>query len=167
MPQHVQKSVSKPYETMDNPNSVPTELINDYNNAFRSGPRMSISVEFIFEAAHYLPNHDGKCRNLHGHSYKLQVEVSGRVLHDEGSPKDGMVIDFGPLKDQIKKEVWSQLDHKCINNDLPEIGTPTAENIVFWVFNVIQYRIIPNSAEIVLEAVRLWETATTMVEMRR
>jgi 6-pyruvoyltetrahydropterin/6-carboxytetrahydropterin synthase len=81
---------------------------------------------FGFEAAHRLPGHPGKCRELHGHSYRLVVTVE-RAL-DEGS---GMVIDFGELKQIVRREVIDLVDHKCLN-DL--IDNPTAELVVIWIW---------------------------------
>ena len=50
---------------------------------------------FTFEAAHTLDDYDGACREIHGHSYRLSVTVKGTPCHDEQSPKNGMVVDFG------------------------------------------------------------------------
>jgi 6-pyruvoyltetrahydropterin/6-carboxytetrahydropterin synthase len=68
---------------------------------------MFVLKEFEFDAAHYLPEYNGKCERLHGHTYKLVVKV-------EGTPdKEGMVIDFIRLKNIVKEEVLSKLDHAC------------------------------------------------------
>lgn len=73
---------------------------------------MFILKEFEFDAAHYLPEYHGKCEKLHGHTYKLVVKV-------EGAPDaEGMVIDFIVLKNIVKDEVLSKLDHACLN-DIP------------------------------------------------
>lgn len=76
------------------------------------------------EAAHHLPNHDGKCRNPHGHSYHITVEVEGVLLQDMGA-KEGMLFDYGDLGGLMKLHVEA-LDHKNLNEFLP---IPTAENI--------------------------------------
>ena len=88
---------------------------------------MIVRRRFEFEAAHKLPNHPGKCRELHGHSYKLFVKVERAV--DESS---GMVIDFSDLKAIVKESVVSRLDHVYVN-DL--IDNPTAERMVQWIWN--------------------------------
>ena len=80
---------------------------------------MFVLKEFEFDAAHYLPEYNGKCERLHGHTYKLVVKV-------EGTPdKEGMVIDFIRLKNIVKEEVLSKLDHACLNDILKQ---PSAEN---------------------------------------
>ena len=62
-----------------------------------------ISKEFSFDMAHLLDGHDGKCQNLHGHTYKLQVEISGDLY--ESGAKKAMVIDFSDLKSIVKKTI--------------------------------------------------------------
>ena len=76
---------------------------------------MFVLKEFEFDAAHYLPEYNGKCERLHGHTYKLVVKV-------EGTPdKEGMVIDFIRLKNIVKEEVLSKLDHACLNDILNDL----------------------------------------------
>jgi len=82
---------------------------------------------FEFEAAHRLPNHPGKCRELHGHSYKLAVEIDRPV-----DATSGMAIDFGDLKKTVTAAVVARLDHRYLN-DL--IENPTAERIAVWIWN--------------------------------
>ena len=82
---------------------------------------------FRFEAAHHLPRHEGKCRELHGHSYELVVAVERPV--DKIS---GMVIDFSDLKRVVRREVVDKLDHRCVND---VIDNPTAENMASWIWN--------------------------------
>ena len=90
---------------------------------------MFVLKEFEFDAAHYLPEYNGKCERLHGHTYKLVVKV-------EGTPdKEGMVIDFIRLKNIVKEEVLSKLDHACLNDILKQ---PSAENISVWVWQRLQ-----------------------------
>ncbi len=65
-----------------------------------------VTKEFPFEMAHALWNYDGPCRNVHGHSYRLFVTLSGKPPIDvEGNPKNGMVIDFSDLKSIVKKRL--------------------------------------------------------------
>ncbi len=73
-----------------------------------------ITKEFHFEAAHALHGYDGPCKSIHGHSYKLAVTISGTPLVDKKSPKKGMVMDFGDLKEIIKKNVIDPFDHSLI-----------------------------------------------------
>jgi 6-pyruvoyltetrahydropterin/6-carboxytetrahydropterin synthase len=80
---------------------------------------------FRFEAAHRLPFHRGKCRDLHGHSYELVVGVDRLV------GEDGLAIDFSELKRIVKDEVIDLLDHKLVND---RIENPTAELMVRWIW---------------------------------
>ena len=76
---------------------------------------------FHFEAAHALNGYDGKCRNIHGHSYELRVTVKGMPLDEPGNPKNGMVIDFHDLKQIVNQEVVEKLDHSfIIGNNMPK-----------------------------------------------
>ena len=87
--------------------------------------KIRLTKIFNFEAAHALMNYDGPCKNIHGHSYKLEVTIIGRPVKDESSPKDGMVMDFGDLKEIIKKSIIEQFDHSLILNKkttLPDIN---------------------------------------------
>lgn len=85
---------------------------------------------FEFEAAHRLPRHPGKCKELHGHSYRLFVQVDRAV--DEAS---GMVIDFSELKAIVKDCIVKRLDHTYVN-DL--IENPTAERMAQWIWTELQ-----------------------------
>jgi 6-pyruvoyltetrahydropterin/6-carboxytetrahydropterin synthase len=80
------------------------------------------------DAAHYLPAHPGKCKQLHGHRWRFLVEINSNELN-----ADGMVLDFGEIK-----QIIGQLDHQCIN-EMPwfEILPPTAENLAKWVHDEI------------------------------
>ena len=82
-------------------------------------PICRVKVASDFEAAHRLPQHPGKCKELHGHSYHLVVTVARRVARDTG-----MAIDFADLKQIVRREVVDRLDHTYIND---KIDNPTAE----------------------------------------
>ena len=82
---------------------------------------IKITKQFSFEMAHALRNYDGLCRNIHGHSYKMDITLAGQPLHDETSPKNGMVMDFS----EIKHRISGILDHSYLNDVLP--FNPTAE----------------------------------------
>jgi len=102
---------------------------------------MIVTKEFRFEAAHRLPGYKGNCSKLHGHSYRLEVAVSGEV-------KKGMVIDFRELTSIVNEKAISVLDHSYLN-DL--IDNPTAENIVKWIWSRLK-------GSLNLHLLRLWET---------
>lgn len=78
--------------------------------------KIRITKIFNFETAHALYGYDGKCKNIHGHSYKLFVTVIGTPIIDYNHVKNGMVIDFGDLKKIVKEEVVDVFDHATIFN---------------------------------------------------
>ncbi|GED71731.1 6-carboxytetrahydropterin synthase QueD [Brevibacillus reuszeri] len=127
--------------------------------------RILVSKEFTFDAAHHLHAYEGKCKNLHGHTYKVVFGISG--FPDE----IGLVIDFGDIKQIWKEHIEVYLDHRYLNEMLPLMNT-TAENMVVWIFeqmdNQLQsdtYRNRYNEARV--EFVRLFETPTSYAEARR
>ena len=85
--------------------------------------KLRVSKIFNFETAHALWGYDGKCKNIHGHSYILTVTVSGDLIDDAENPKNGMIIDFGDLKTIINKHVVDEYDHVLLVNG----GTPHAK----------------------------------------
>jgi 6-pyruvoyltetrahydropterin/6-carboxytetrahydropterin synthase len=104
----------------------------------------TVKKVFVFDAAHQLPFHKGKCKNLHGHTYRLEVQVRRPV--DEF----GMVMDFSDIKAIVKSRIIDACDHKFLN-DLFSFYT-TAENLAHHFFAVLQAE-IPE-----LIRVELWET---------
>jgi 6-pyruvoyltetrahydropterin/6-carboxytetrahydropterin synthase len=116
---------------------------------------VSITKIFKFEAAHYLPSYVGKCHNIHGHSYCLEIEVSSPIV-TEGSGQ-GMIMDFGLLKEIVERDVISFCDHEHLNSIF---SNPTAENMVFWV----KERLLDSLPGLV--RVRLWETDTCYAEWK-
>ncbi|SSY79833.1 6-carboxytetrahydropterin synthase QueD [Alysiella crassa] len=132
--------------------------------------------QFTFDMAHMLDGHDGKCQNLHGHTYILQVEVSG-CLHEEGAKK-GMVMDFADLKDIVKQHILDKMDHAFIydttsaresqvadllnqlNSKTYGIATrTTAEEMTRHIFNTLKIE-----ANLPVSLVRLWETPSSYCE---
>ena len=81
-----------------------------------------ITKRFSFEAGHALHGYDGKCKNLHVHSYKLSVTVIGTPITDKTNPKFGMVIDFTDLKRIVTEEIVNKFDHATIfNKNTPHV----------------------------------------------
>jgi 6-pyruvoyltetrahydropterin/6-carboxytetrahydropterin synthase len=112
--------------------------------------------EFTFDAAHNLVQYHGKCEKLHGHTYKLQIVVCGE------KDEEGMVIDFVELKEIVKREVLSYLDHAYINEIIPQ---PSAENIAEWIWERLEKYLTTKRYK--LTEVRLWETPTSWVIYRK
>jgi 6-pyruvoyltetrahydropterin/6-carboxytetrahydropterin synthase len=96
----------------------------------------TIIKEFTFEAAHQLPHHDGKCRRLHGHSWRGRVVLCGQETQKSG-PKSGMVQDFSDVKRVLTPLVDGWLDHHHLNETLP-FESPTSEEVARWVFQQLK-----------------------------
>ena len=138
-----------------------------------------ITKQFSFETGHALYGYDGKCRNVHGHSYKLSVTVIGTPITNNENVKFGMVIDFGDLKKIVKSEIVDQFDHATVfNKNTPHIELahelksrghhvilveyqPTSENMVIDFAAKIK-RNLP--AHIQLHSLKLQETDTSFAE---
>lgn len=85
--------------------------------------KIRITKEFTFETGHALYGYDGKCRNVHGHSYNLSVTVIGEPISELENAKLGMVLDFGDLKSIVREEIVDPFDHATVFNK----NTPHAE----------------------------------------
>ncbi|RSD25402.1 6-carboxytetrahydropterin synthase QueD [Mesobacillus subterraneus] len=125
--------------------------------------RVLVSKEFTFDAAHHLHEYEGKCKNLHGHTYKVIFGISGYV------DSRGLMIDFGDIKDIWKSEIEVHLDHRYLNETLPPMNT-TAENMVVWIFEKMSEALSRREnlyIGVQVEFVRLYETPTSYAEARR
>ena len=138
-----------------------------------------ITKQFSFETGHALYGYDGKCRNVHGHSYKLSVTVIGEPIADSSHVKFGMVIDFSDLKKIIKEEIVDVFDHATVfNKNTPHVELakelsdrghsvllvdyqPTSEMMVIDFAEKIKKR-LPKQTQ--LFSLRLQETATSYAE---
>lgn len=137
-----------------------------------------VTKEFAFEMAHALWNYDGPCRNVHGHSYKLFVTLSGEPLNDPENPKNGMLIDFGDLKELVNKKVVKVFDHAVVISNMVEKKKLDALNHIFGNVLVVDYQptcenLVTDIAERIIEnlpvntrlhSLRLYETATSYAE---
>ena len=88
-----------------------------------------LTKEFNFEASHALWNYDGKCKNLHGHSYILFVTVIGSPIKDSQNVKNGMVMDFGDLKKLVNELIVDKFDHSVILNEKAKFTAKTCINL--------------------------------------
>ena len=111
------------------------------------------------EASHQLPNHDGKCRNLHGHTWTITVEVRGTELQ-HGGPKDGMLVDYADLSDMMKYHV-EVLDHRHLNDVLEN---PTSENLAYKLYCDILAFVKEKSCRCTLSRVIVSETQDSQAE---
>jgi 6-pyruvoyltetrahydropterin/6-carboxytetrahydropterin synthase len=115
--------------------------------------KISITKVFTFDSAHHLNNYNGKCKNVHGHTYKLEVTVKGVV------DPNGLVIDFHDLDDMVKNNVLDTIDHRYLN-EVFEFN-PTCENIGIWIWQTIDKFI--SKTDCILEKIVLWETPTSFI----
>lgn len=138
-----------------------------------------ITKIFTFETAHVLYNYDGKCKNMHGHSYKLFVTVKGTPINDINNVKNGMVVDFGDIKKIVKEEIVDVWDHAVLLNALTphkELGEdlarkghkviecnyqPTCENMLYEIAEKIKNK-LPSHVQ--LAYLKLHETENSYGE---
>lgn len=138
-----------------------------------------ITKIFTFETAHVLYNYDGKCKNMHGHSYKLFVTVKGTPINDINNVKNGMVVDFGDIKKIVKEEIVDVWDHavllnaltphKKLGEDLAQKGhkviecnyQPTCENMLYEIAEKIKNK-LPSHVQ--LAYLKLHETENSYGE---
>jgi 6-pyruvoyltetrahydropterin/6-carboxytetrahydropterin synthase len=138
-----------------------------------------ITKQFSFETGHALYGYDGKCKNVHGHSYKLSVTVIGQPISDNSNVKFGMVIDFSDLKKIVKEEIVDIFDHATVfNKNTPHVELaaelknrghhvilvdyqPTSENMVTDFAQKIKDR-LPETVK--LHSLKLQETDTSFAE---
>ncbi|MFV0304906.1 MAG: 6-pyruvoyl trahydropterin synthase family protein [Moheibacter sp.] len=143
--------------------------------------KIRVTKSFNFETAHALYGYDGKCKNIHGHSYKLFVTILGSPIQDVSNPKFGMVIDFGDIKQIVNAEVVDKFDHAILlnaNSPHKELGEkliqeghkviftdyqPSCENMLINMVELIR-PMLDNSVK--LQALRLHETETSYAEWR-
>lgn len=138
-----------------------------------------ITKIFTFETAHVLYNYDGKCKNMHGHSYKLFVSVKGNPINDLDNVKNGMVMDFGDLKTIVNSQIVDVWDHavmlngnsphKTLGETLEKEGhkviycgyQPTCENMLYDIADKIRAK-LPENIE--LAYLKLHETENSYGE---
>ena len=141
--------------------------------------KIRITKQFSFETGHALYGYDGKCKNVHGHSYKLSVTVIGTPILDQANVKFGMVIDFSDLKKIVREEIVELFDHASVfNKNTPHVDLaeelknrghhvilvdyqPTSENMVIDFAKKISDRL---PKEILLHSLKLQETESSFAE---
>lgn len=123
-----------------------------------------LEKQFRFEAAHKLPDHDGKCARLHGHSWVGTLVVEGPSLVPGGA-KAGMLVDFGDLSNIVRPLLDGYLDHHYLNETL-EMVAPTSERVAEWVFQRLGRLVFDRASGVQLVCVRIEETCTSAAEFR-
>lgn len=135
-----------------------------------------VTKEFSFEMAHQLESYDGQCSNIHGHSYRLFVTISGTPITDTANPKCGMVMDFTDLKRIVNEFIIEKVEHALMlrqgtkmDEALKKVHTkivcvnyqPTCENMVIQMAEILNSELPKN---VKLHSIRLHETATSYAE---
>lgn len=141
--------------------------------------KIRVTKSFNFETAHALFGYDGKCKNIHGHSYKLYVTIKGTPIQDVDDPKFGMVIDFGDIKKIVKSVIIDPFDHAILLNgnsphrSLGESLVKQGHKVIFTTYQPscenmlidLVERLRPHlHSSISLQALRLHETETSYAE---
>lgn len=136
---------------------------------------MLITKEIEIDMGHRVTNHKSKCASLHGHRYKIEVGVDDQVVNTKGSSDEGMVMDFGDLKEVMMDVLDKQFDHGMVlwveDPLVPAIAAdektkyhlvafiPTAENLAQYWFNLLKDRLAARFIKI--KHVKVWETPTS------
>lgn len=141
-------------------------------------PKIRVTKRFNFEMAHALLAYNGVCKNVHGHTYELEVTLIGEPKNDPGHPEDGMVMDFGQLKSIVKSKIIQFFDHALVINSITPAPQkealaltterltvldfqPTSENLVTYFAGILQQALPLNVS---LFSLRLYETKTSFAE---
>ena len=136
--------------------------------------RIRITKEFDFEAAHALDGYDGKCRDIHGHSYHLKVTFIGKPKQDMSLSECGMVVDFSDIKKLVRSKIYDLFDHRLILREDSRFKSiekenqrvryvnyqPTCENMLIEIVNILK----DNFTDIDLHSVFLRETSNSYAE---
>ena len=113
-----------------------------------------LTIKGDFVSAHFIPGYQGNCKDLHGHTWKVEVTVDNQKLDDIG-----MVVDFKVIKHRLK-EFLTGIDHVCLN-DLPHFkkNNPTTEHLARYIFDEFGKICLP----LAIRKVRVWESDTSDV----
>lgn len=129
---------------------------------YNEGAIVSVTKEFTFDSCHQLKEYNGACARLHGHTYKLQVTVEGKL------DNIGMVLDFKELKTYVQEMIIKPLDHYNLNDKL--WFNTTAENMVVYFYELLEKYFITLSEKeeryIAIKEVKLWETPTSFASYK-
>jgi 6-pyruvoyltetrahydropterin/6-carboxytetrahydropterin synthase len=113
-----------------------------------------LSVTGNIASAHFLPGYEGPCRNLHGHTWKIEVSVCSEKLD-----KIGLVVDFKLIKNKLNAFL-SHIDHVCLNDlDYFKKHAPTTENIARYIYQHFAGEVAP----LKIGKVRVWESETSSI----
>ncbi|MCK5808533.1 6-carboxytetrahydropterin synthase QueD [bacterium] len=124
--------------------------------------RVSVYREDFFSAAHHLREYKGKCENVHGHNWRVRLEVTRDAL-----TKEGFICDFTLLK-QVLKDILDRLDHRDINATPPfDKINPTAENLGTYIFTEADRQLKEVDAQLSVLRVKVWESEKSCATVDR
>ena len=112
-----------------------------------------------FPAAHSNGHHDGHCKNVHGHTWTLEIHCSGPLCDEPDAPNFGMVVDFSEIKRVYKERVEPFVEHQYLNETIPDLPEYTTELIARWIFRQMK----PDLPQLMM--VRLWEGKTSYAQV--
>ena len=113
---------------------------------------LTVTKSFSFDSAHQLPWHPGKCRNLHGHTYRLDVSIAGPLN------ESGIVVDFDDISSVVKRSIIERFDHQLLNDHFPN---PTAEIVA------LEFSKLLEAEGLEVQRLTLWETPTSSATVER
>lgn len=146
---------------------------------------MRITRRLEFDSGHRIPDHASQCKHLHGHRYAIEITLSGEIIHADGNPANGMVMDFGDIKRIAKAYVVDSWDHAFLvyRHDHPVVeflesipdhktvlldDVPTAENLALIAFRLLDSHYQDSFGNhLQLERVRLYETPSCWADATR
>jgi 6-pyruvoyltetrahydropterin/6-carboxytetrahydropterin synthase len=144
---------------MNGARRIAGEMMGAPPNWESGGQMFEVSVEYSFAAGHALRGYRGKCENVHGHNYRVQVTVAGERLNSIG-----LLVDFADLRAALKELVES-FDHHFLNDLEPfKQINPSAENLAYYLGTELGRKIA--SQGVGVHSVTVWETDTTSATYR-
>ena len=127
-----------------------------YDKFYQITPQASITKKLVFDSAHYITDHDGKCKNLHGGRYDIEIKIKDRI-----DPMTGFVIDYSLIKNVTKSLVINKFDHKTLNLTCPELSWRSSTEFLAIVIWEILIEYLPN-----LDSIKIYETETSFCEFQ-
>ena len=137
-----------------------------------------VTKQIRIDCGHRVPNHDSKCKNIHGHNYLIELGVYGEVITTQGTPDEGMVIDFSDLKKVLMEEIDERFDHNSVFYEKDQMRShleslnsyqtkriqfvpfiPTAENLAKYWFELMEPKLVARNIKI--HHVTVWETLSS------
>jgi len=123
---------------------------------YLSTPKATITKKLVFDSAHYITDHDGKCKNLHGGRYDIEISIKDRI-----DPMTGFVIDYSLIKNITKNLVINKFDHKTLNLTCPELSWRSSTEFLAIVIWEILIEYLPS-----LKKIKIYETETSYCEFK-